>query len=197
MRLLLPPLLLAALATGAQAQDAPAPGMEHAPKAEAYARGFLKTLVESGKLQEAIKISTDSHRKLSWEEARLIDRRWRDELADGTRDQLVDSVIDTPASAWLDEQMSNAPHGAVTEIAVMDGLGWSVAETRPSADFFQADEKQWQEILPGGPNAVVVSELEDLDGTGPKLALVSLPVRGERGNTIGVVTIGIDVTKLP
>lgn len=197
MRLFLPSLLAAALATGAQAQQAPAPGMEHAPKAEAYARAFLEKLTEQPMLLKAIQISTDSHRRLSWEEARLLDRRWRDELADGTRDRLVDSVVDTPASDWLEEQMADAPNGAVTEISVVDGLGWTIAQTRAGADFFQADEKQWQEVLPGGPNAVVISELEDLDGTGAKLALVSLPVQGERGNNLGVVTIGIDVTKLP
>jgi hypothetical protein len=190
-------LVLLALSAGtASAQRAIAPGLEHAPKVTQYARTFLAGFVDDAMLHSVVRESTKSHRKLGWDEARALDRRWRDERADGKRDGLVDAIAANALSAWLKQQMAGAANGAVTEIHVIDGLGWNVGETRESADFFQGDELQWQEILPNTADAVIVSELEDNGGNGRTLALVSLPIADGDVN-IGVVTLGVDVSKLP
>jgi hypothetical protein len=190
-------LALLALSAGtASAQQAVVPGLEHAPKVTQYARAFLAGFVTDPMLHAVVRESTKSHRKLGWDEARALDRRWRDERADGKHDGLVDAIAANGLSKWLNVQMAGAPNGAVTEVHVIDGLGWNVGETRESADFFQGDELQWQEILPNTADAVIVSELEDNGGKGRTLALISLPI-DEGDVNIGVVTLGVDVSKLP
>jgi hypothetical protein len=191
-------LLLASPAfnSPASAQQALSAGMEHQPRVEAYARTFVKTFTDDAMLHSVVRESTKSHRKLDWGEARALDRRWKNELADGTRDGLVDTVTGNALSKWLKDQQAKAPGGAVTEILVIDGLGWNIGQTAPTADFFQGDELQWQDVLPGSPATAAVSELED-NGTGQRtLALVSLPIVDGEQN-IGVVTLAVDTSKIP
>lgn len=195
IRLALILLLLSALP--ASAQRALAPGQEHEPRVAEYARNFVRTWVSDAHMRENVVASTNSHRKLDWPEARALDRSWRDEVADGKPDGLVDAVTNSALSRWLKERMAEAPNGAVTEIHLIDGLGWNAAGTNVTSDFFQADELQWQDVLPAGPNSIVVSELED-NGKGERtVALVSLPIPGEGSANLGVITLGIDVSKLP
>jgi hypothetical protein len=184
------------LASPAAAQQAVEAGMEHKPRVEAYAREFIKRFVDDPMLRSVVRESTKSHRKLDWGEARLLDRRWRNELADRTPDGLVDTVTHNALSKWLQQQQDAAPGGAVTEILVIDGLGWNIGQTAVTADFFQGDELQWQDILPNSADAIAVSELED-NGHGQRsLAMVSLPIVDGEVN-LGVVTLGVDVSKIP
>lgn len=194
------PFVLVALmlmaASPAAAQQALSAGMEHRPRVEAYARAFVKRFVDDAMLHSVVRESTKSHRKLDWGEARALDRRWRNELADKTPDGLVDTVTHNALSKWLKQQQDGAPGGAATEILVIDGLGWNIGQTAITVDFFQGDELQWQDILPNDAQAIAVSELED-NGHGQRsLAMVSLPIADGDVN-IGVVTLGIDVSKIP
>lgn len=184
------------IAAPASAQQAIETGMEHRIRTEAYARAFIKRFVDDQMLHSVVRESTKSHRKLDWNEARLLDRRWRNELADKIPDGLVDTVTHNALSKWLKQQQDGAPGGAVTDILVIDGLGWNIGQTAVTSDFFQGDELQWQDILPNSANAVAVSELED-NGHGQRsLAVVSLPIADGEVN-IGVITLGIDVSKIP
>jgi hypothetical protein len=189
-------LLLLVSALPASAQRALAPGQEHQPRVERYARDFVNTWIGDLEMRTNVRASTDSHRKLDWPEARALDRSWRDEIADDKPDGLVDAVTNSALSRWLKDRMAEAPNGAVTEIYLIDGLGWNAAGTKSPSDFFQGDELQWQEVLPGGPNAIYVSELEDNYGKGRTLAIVSLPINVDSSN-LGVVTLGVDVSKIP
>jgi hypothetical protein len=183
-------------AAPAAAQWAISPGQEHAPRVQSYAREFLSTFADDPELHAALVTSTKSHSRLNWDEQRALDRKFRDQRADNNHDDLFGSVVDNDISKWLKEKMAQAPNGAVTEILLIDGLGWNVATTGDVADFFQGDELQWQDILPAGPDAVTVSELED-DGAGNRtLAIISLPINDGTRN-IGVATLGIDTSKLP
>lgn len=184
------------LASPASAQEALEAGMEHKPRVEAYARDFIKRFVDDAMLHSVVRESTKSHRKLDWGEARALDRSWRNELADKVPDGLVDAIVNNALSKWLKEQQAAAPGGAVTEILVIDGLGWNIGQTALTADFFQGDELQWQDILPNTAQSVAVSELED-NGHGQRsLAMVSLPIADGDVN-IGVITLGVDVSKIP
>jgi hypothetical protein len=183
-------------ASSATAQQAVPAGMEHRPRVEAYARDFIKRFVGDAMLHSVVRESTKSHRKLDWGEARALDRRWRNELSDKTPDGLVDTVTHNALSKWLKQQQDSAPGGAVTEILIIDGLGWNIGQTAITVDFFQGDELQWQDILPNTAESIAVSELED-NGYGQRsLAMVSLPIADGEVN-IGVVTLGIDVSKIP
>jgi hypothetical protein len=188
--------LVLLLASPASAQQALEAGMEHKPRAEAYARDFIKRFIDDPMLHSVVRESTKSHRKLDWGEARALDRSWRNELADKVQDGLVDAIAHNALSKWLKEQQDTAPGGAVTEILVIDGLGWNIGQTALTADFFQGDELQWQDILPNTAQSIAVSELED-NGQGQRsLAMVSLPIADGDVN-IGVITLGVDVSKIP
>lgn len=190
-------LLVWTLSTLAAVPAVAAPGMEHRARVEAYARTFVAGFVADPMLHAVVRESTKSHSRLDWDEQRALDRRWRDENADRTKDGLVDAITQNALSDWLKERQAEAPGGAVTEILIIDGLGWNVGQTKMTADFFQGDERQWQDILPNTAEAVIVSELEENeDGSGRDLAIVSLPIVSGPVN-IGVVTLGIDLRKLP
>lgn len=195
MRFLLA-VLLALAAQPALAQRALVAGQDHEPKTLAYARAFAAGFAGDEMLHSAIRQSTEAHRRLDWNEQRALDRQYRDERADRETDGLYGAIVNNRLSDWLKEQMAAAPDGAVTEILVIDGLGWNVGQTGDVADFFQGDELQWQDIVPGGPNAYAVSELEDNGSDGRSLALVSLPIIANNRN-IGVLTLGIDTSKIP
>jgi hypothetical protein len=197
MRLLFAGFVLTLFAVSpVAAQKAVPAGLEHQPRVEAYARTFVKGFIDDAMLHSVVRESTKSHRKLDWAEARALDRRWRNELADKIPDGLVGTVTHNALSKWLKEQQDKAPGGAVTEILIIDGLGWNIGQTAPTADFFQGDELQWQDILPNSATAIAVSELED-NGQGKRsIAMVSLPIADGEVN-IGVVTLAIDVSKMP
>lgn len=170
--------------------------MAHAPRVEAFARFFSATFTDDAMLRAVIRESTKSHRRLGWDEARALDRRWRDELADRTKDGLVDTVSKNRVSEWLKHIREAAPGLAVQDIYIIDGLGWNVGQTSLTADFFQGDERQWQDIIPATKDSIIVSELEDRGDGQRSLAIVSLPVVADNMN-IGVVTMAIDVSKIP
>ncbi len=193
-------LLLAAMsalpAAAQWAGQVPVAGMEHQQRVTSYARAFAAGFIEDDMLRSAVRESTKAHSKLDWDEQRALDRQWRDERANRDDTGLYGAIIGNRLSNWLKEQKAAAANGAVTEIYVIDGLGWNVGQTHDTADFFQGDEAQWQDVLPGGAGATFVSELED-NGEGKRtLSLVTLPIVDGTRN-LGVMTIGIDTGKLP
>ncbi len=197
MRLAAAFIITFASLTSAGAQTQPQAGMEHAQRAEAYARSFVAGFASDAMLHSVLRESTKSHSRLDWNEQRALDRRWRDEAADRTKGGLVEAITQNAVSDWLEERRAEAPGGAITEILVIDGLGWNVGQTAMTADFFQGDELQWQDILPNTEDAVIVSELEEnADGSGRDLAVVSLPIVSGPVN-IGVITLGVDMRKIP
>ena len=181
----------------AGAQTEPQATLEHKARAEAYARSFIAGFASDPMLHSVLRESTKSHSRLDWNEQRALDRRWRDEAADRKKGGLVDAITQNALSEWLKERQDEAPGGAITEILIIDGLGWNVGQTAMTADFFQGDELQWQDILPNTADALIVSELEETaDGSGRDLAVVSLPIVSGPVN-IGVVTLGVDMRKIP
>lgn len=197
MRLAIALVLTLSGIAAAGAQTPQAPGLEHRDRVEAYARSFIASFASDPMLHSALRESTKSHSRLDWNEQRALDRRWRDEAADRRKGGLVDAITQNALSKWLKERQAEAPGGAVTEILMIDGLGWNVGQTAMTADFFQGDELQWQEILPNSAEASIVSELEENeDGSGRDLALISLPIVSGPVN-IGVITLGVDTRKIP
>ena len=86
------------------------------------------------------------------------------------------------------------PAGAITEIFVMDGWGWNVAQTGGTSDYFQGDEGKWQKTFASSdPNEIEVLDIVEEDGI--RYAQVSLPIKDGDKN-IGAVTVGVDVDKV-
>lgn len=206
-----------AIGTGAAfAQDAPPPN----PPSEAvvqYAKDFVAAnLIGNAELNAAITASTDKYRRLGYDETNILDSQWRvaksgvekeakaastlKELAGDKSiedhikagEALIKAARENDASKWLIKvQEGAAPTGAVTEIFVMDGWGWNVAQTGGTSDFYQGDEGKWQKTF--ASNDIEILDIVEEDGI--RYAQISLPIKDGDKN-IGAVTVGVDVDKV-
>lgn len=110
---------------------------------------------------------------------------------------LVDSVVDTPTSDFLRNQVSQSG-GIVTEVFIMDAQGLNVAASAPTSDYWQGDEAKFTETFPRGEGAYHYSELEFDESTGTVQTQISLAITDPAtGEVIGAMTVGVDVAKLP
>ena len=138
-----------------------------------YAKDFVAAnLIGNAELNAAIIQSTDKHRKLSYDDATILDSQWRvaksgvekEEKAAGTLkelagdtsieehvkagEELIKAARENDASMWLIKLQEKAePAGAITEVFVTDGWGWNVAQTGGTSDFYQGDEGKWQKTF--------------------------------------------------
>jgi hypothetical protein len=206
-----------AIGTGAAfAQDAPPPN----PPSDAvvqYARDFVAAnLIGNAELNAAIAASTEQHRRLNYDETTILDSQWRvaksgvekEERAASTLkdlagdksieehvkagEELITAARENDTSKWLVKVQEKAePAGAVTEIFVMDGWGWNVAQTGGTSDFYQGDEGKWQKTF--ASNDIEILDIVEEDGV--RYAQISLPIKDGDKN-IGAVTVGVDVDKV-
>lgn len=182
-----------------------------------YARDFVAAnLIGNAALNEAIVASTEKHERLGYDELRIMDGQWRvaksgveternaakllgelvpetsidDQIKAG--EALIAAATGNDISKWLIEvQQSAEPEGAITEIFVMDGWGWNVAQTGGTSDYYQGDEGKWQKtyFLDG------IEVLDIVEEDGLRYAQISLPIKDGDAN-IGAVTVGVDVDKV-
>ncbi|MFC5068240.1 hypothetical protein [Flaviflagellibacter deserti] len=184
--------IVVALASPAMAQTDSAARQ----KVERYARDLGATFTSDPALRDAIRVSTRQHRKFGYPETLAEDARWRNEMAADRKGPrpLVDSVFNNPVSAKLKDIVSSAPGGAVVDIQVTDGYGWNVAQTAPTSDFYQGDERAWQSVISAEPDKIVLSAPET--GDGRILIQAALPVvDGE--SVIGAIAIVVDAERVP
>lgn len=184
-----------------------------------YAKEFVaKNLTGNEKLNEAIKASTANTKKYSFEDVTVVDSQWRvaksgadkekkaasalaelapdKDIAAHTKagEDLIKAARENDTSKWLTELQEKAePKGAITEIFVMDGWGWNVAQTGGTSDYYQGDEGKWQKTFAVGKDGIEVLPIEEEDGI--KYAHVSLPIM-DGDKAIGAVTVGVDVDKV-
>lgn len=205
-----------AIGTGAAvAQDAP-PN----PPSDAvvqYAKDFVAAnLIGNAELNAAIAASTEKHSRLGYDETTILDSQWRvaksgvekEEKAASTLkdlagdksiddhikagEELIKAARENDTSKWLVSVQEKAePAGAVTEIFVMDGWGWNVAQTGGTSDFYQGDEGKWQKTF--ASNDIEILDIVEEDGI--RYAQISLPIKDGDKN-IGAVTVGVDVDKV-
>lgn len=207
---------LAIGAGAASAQDTPPPN----PPSEAvvqYAKDFVAAnLIGNADLNQAIAASTESHRKLGYDDQIILDSQWRvaksgpekeakaaTALHDMAGDKSIEEQVkageelirgarENDTSKWLIGLQEKAePAGAITEIFVMDGWGWNVAQTGGTSDYYQGDEGKWQKTF--ASDEIEVLDIVEEDGI--RYAQVSLPIKDGDKN-IGAVTVGVDVDKV-
>jgi hypothetical protein len=124
-----------------------------------------------------------------------LDLQWRAEVKAGDG-PLVNAAMTHAVSADL--RALQAKHeGLLTEIFIMDNLGLNLAQSDPTSDYWQGDEAKWQKTYPVGPQAVFVDEIEFDDSSQAMQAQVSFSIADPAtGETVGAVTVGIDVDML-
>ncbi len=182
-----------------------------------YAKDFVAAnLIGNAELNAAIAASTEKHRRLSYDDTLVLDSQWRvaksgaekEAKAAGTLaelagdksleehikagEELIKAARESDISKWLVSVQEKAePAGAVTEVFVMDGWGWNVAQTAGTSDYYQGDEGKWQKTF--ASDDIEILDIVEEDGV--KFAQISVPIKDGDKN-IGAVTVGVDVDKV-
>lgn len=185
--------LAAVIATGAALPQA------HANEFEPALRKFVESQVSewiaSPAIVEAIKAQNEKHAGLGQGDIDSLDQQWRAEVGASTT-PLIDSVLRTPASSFLRDQLF-ASDGLITEIFLMDDKGLNVAASDITSDYWQGDEAKWQKTYSAGANAVHFGDVELDESTQQHQSQVSVSIIDPAtGETIGAATIGVNVEYL-
>ncbi len=108
-------------------------------------------------------------------ELRRMAGTWRRELYRRDRWELVDKVLDRPASHYL--RVAEARSGGLfSEIFVLDRIGIAVAASRPLGIYWHADRPRWLETLPEGRGAIHFGPPEFNDALGAWQQQVAMTV---------------------
>ena len=120
-----------------------------------------------------------------------IDKEWA--LAT-ENNPLIKEYLDTLASKRL--RAIVGMDTGISEIFLTDKFGGLVASSGKTSDFYQADEKWWQEAFAGGQGKVSIQDIE-FDESSKVLSLpIASPIRNHLGKVIGVCKAVLDVNRL-
>jgi hypothetical protein len=162
---------------------------EKAPqKVVDLANSKLAKLGTDAAIVAAVKAENAKGRNL--DQIKDMDKKWK--VTPGIADYMQ-AMMDSETGKHLRSIQSSAPYYA--EIFVMDNQGANVAMTDKTSDYWQGDEAKFKKSFNGGNGAVFVDEVEFDDSAQAYLVQVSVPVK-DGNNTIGAVTIGIDVDQI-
>lgn len=155
----------------------------------------IKTWANDPVVVEAIKKQNAKHASLSQDEIDRLDKQWRAETK-GADQPLIASVLKNALSTYLKGVKSNAA-GLYTEIFVMDDKGLNVGQSDVTSDYWQGDEAKWKKTFQAGPGGLLIDEVEFDESSQTYQSQVSVSiVDPSTGNTIGAVTVGVDVEKV-
>jgi PAS domain S-box-containing protein len=84
---------------------------------------------------------------------------------------------------------------AVEEIFITDKKGGLVAASNKTSDFYQADERWWQEAYSEGEGKIFVEDLEYDESAGTLGMSISVPIYGEEKEVIGVCKAIVNVDR--
>ncbi|MEM7231295.1 MAG: PDC sensor domain-containing protein, partial [Planctomycetota bacterium] len=125
----------------------------------------------------------------SLEDVQQIDTKWC--KTEGI-DEHMRAMMDSQAGRRIKRIKSK--HSFLTEIFVTDRLGANVAMTDKTPDFWQGDEDEFLECFRGGKGKLRLGPVKRAKRAPTRVAYASVPVTDEK-KTIGVVVLGIDLTK--
>jgi len=77
--------------------------------------------------------------------------------------------------------------GTFAEIFTTDKFGGLVAASGKTSDFYQADERWWQEAYNGGKGFIYAGDIEYDKSSGVTALTIAVPVRNEKDEVIGVM----------
>ncbi len=162
---------------------------EKAPqKVVDLANSTLAQLGSDAVIIEAVKAENAKGKSL--DQIKEMDKKWQ--ATPGIADYMQ-ALMDSETGKHLRAIQGSAPYYA--EIFVMDNQGANVSMTDKTSDYWQGDEAKFKKSFNGGSGAVFVDEVKFDDSSQAYLVQVSVPVK-DGGNTIGAITIGIDVDKI-
>lgn len=144
---------------------------------------------------DAVKAQNAENAGLTQADIDALDQQWRAETSASAK-PLIDETLNNALSAYL-KKVKDDSKGLYTEIFVMDGKGLNVGQSDVTSDYWQGDEDKWTKTYSGGPDALLIGEVEQDESTQRFQTQVSLPVVDPAdGTVIGAVTVGVDVESL-
>ncbi|MDW6094645.1 PDC sensor domain-containing protein [Vibrio rhizosphaerae] len=148
------------------------------PQLESW--GKDPVLVEAVTAQNAQDVSLDDIKKR--------DETWRNT---SDVDDFMSSIMSNKAAQRLLELEKSMPF--LVELFLMDNQGANVAMTNKTSDYWQGDEAKFIQSFNGGQGKTYIGEVEYDDSVLSYLVQVSVPVIDAQGQTIGALTIGINL----
>ncbi|MBU1852429.1 MAG: PDC sensor domain-containing protein [Candidatus Omnitrophica bacterium] len=126
----------------------------------------------------------------SLDEIIQLDKRWR--AIEGI-DEWINGFLDNPCANYLKE-IQEKDKDLYPEIFVMDKQGCIVGETDKTTDYWQGDEDKFIKSFDEGKGTIFISESQFDESTQRFLIQLSVPIIDPYSkNTIGVITVGIDL----
>lgn len=147
-----------------------------------------KTVIEA--------VKKENNNKKNINEIKKLDLKWINSVG---VPNFIKKFLNNKCAKYLKEMQKKEDW--VAEIFVMDNQGAIVCATNKTSDYMQGDEAKWKKsYMPDrngvGHGKIFIDKAKFDESTQAFLVQVSVPVITERGETIGVVTIGIDLDKL-
>jgi hypothetical protein len=124
------------------------------------------------------------------DQIKALDKTW---IATAGLADYMKVLMDSECGKHLRAIQASQPF--FSEIFVMDNQGANVAMTDKTSDYWQGDEAKFQKSFNGGAGAVFVDEVKFDDSSQAYLCQISVPVK-DGDQTIGAITVGIDVDKV-
>lgn len=187
--LILTIVLLGALSASASAN-------EFADKMKSYFESKVRPVLAEAVIQDAIKAQNNKNAALTPAEIDTLDKDWRTQAKAG-RGPLLDTVLANPVSQRLKTLKADS-NGTIAEIFVIDAKGLNVGQSDITSDYMQGDEAKWQKTYAVGPNAVFIDEVDFDDSSQAFQAQISVTITDQTdGQSIGAVTVGLAIEKLP
>jgi hypothetical protein len=103
------------------------------------------------------------------------------------------SLQTSPAGRFLSEQVNRG--ASFNEAFLTDIQGAHVSAFPATSDYWQGDEGKWSNAFNDGEGRIYIGELALDESTNTVAAQVSAPVL-DRGNTIGVLVVGVTISYL-
>lgn len=156
----------------------------------------LRQLLNNPIVPLALGYQNGVHEGLTQSDVRQRDQTWVNEVNRIGIRPLVGSVMSNPLSNFVMSVQAGSL-GLMSQILVVDRQGLNAGLSAPSEDYFQADERFFQDAIAHRGAGVVVGQPSYHAPTGTWRVKVSFPIKGpDEQRNIGVTRIEINLTEL-
>lgn len=167
----------------------------HVTPIKEYIAVNVKPWLTDPAIVDALNKQNAAYADLSQDEITKLDKDWRAQ-ATASVQPFVKEVLGRELSKFLVKKR-NMSDGMLTEVIVTDAKGMNVGQSGVTSDYWQGDEAKWNETFPKGAGTVFVDEIEKDESTQALQSQASIAIADPAtGETIGVVTVGINLDNL-
>lgn len=161
-------------------------------KLDAALKEQIKLIEDWGKDAVIAKeVALQNDKKITLTTIQAIDKDW---IANHNIRKRVYGLLNNGCAKEL--KRLALPANFYPEAFVMDNQGALVGMTNKTSDYWQGDEPKWQKSFDSGKGAVFVDRPKLDLSTQAVLVQISVPVKDDKGNVIGAITVGLNLEQL-